>query len=782
MRRMRGKRIALLGAILALLVTGSAWAAFQGLPADNSQVNNDATAGIDPTQSVSGGDPTNADVVGGALTAGKPAVPWAIFQQQENAASDQVFVRSFANGVWTTRGAGTVGGASDASTSFPGSLNFDRGTDGEVPAIDFAGAGRTVPWATWYESTAALAGNEQIFASRFDNTGDANQNKWIFGGQSRGTGTGSTPIPSLNIHTNQDAENPSVAGGSAADPTKPGPWVTWQESDAVPTHGTHKQIFVEKPIGPGSTNCTGVKPAAANPAAAPIGGFCWQQVGIDRVGGDPSLNVDPTRGNASLGEGGIEPDIAFTGANDAVPWVVWYENGATALAGLHTNEMVFAAKGVADGSADGGFHWQVVGQPGGGGVLDATGATNGFGPCAETAAAEAGCSINKDASKDAEDPRIAAGTMTAGNATVPWIVWDEVSGSTSQIFVARLVGGNHFELANSGQPISLDANPSTRPDITFSGNTPYVSWRENTGGSVEKAFYGHFVDAANPTFVLDASNVDITPHTDADVREPISSSCTANPFNADGATCQGGAVGTPFFLFTNGTAPRKLFAQAYQTDAPITGGSSSASASAALVSATVNPQGGPVNVQFEYGPTTAYGQTTGLQHLAPANAATSFAGLLSGLPASTVIHYRGVAFTDFGKVVGGDQSLTTAPVTTPPDKTPPHVKLKIAKTTIKKLLKAKVLKVRVTIDEAASVNLSGTAKAKLKKGSKNVTLGHGSTTFLKAGTKTVSIKLTAAARRVLRHARSATVKVTAKATDVAGNKSTKKATANLKHG
>ena len=46
-----------------------------------------------------------------------------------------------------------------------------------------------------------------VFASRFDNTGDANQGKWIFGGQSRGTGEGTVPVPSLNIHTDQFAEN-----------------------------------------------------------------------------------------------------------------------------------------------------------------------------------------------------------------------------------------------------------------------------------------------------------------------------------------------------------------------------------------------------------------------------------------------------------------------------------------------------------------------------------------------------------------------------------------------
>ena len=83
------------------------------------------------------------------------------------------------------------GWALQRGAAFAGSLNFDQGQDGEAPAIDFAGAGRTVPWATWYEDTSGTGfGAENIFASRFDNTGDANQGKWIFAGQSRGTGGG----------------------------------------------------------------------------------------------------------------------------------------------------------------------------------------------------------------------------------------------------------------------------------------------------------------------------------------------------------------------------------------------------------------------------------------------------------------------------------------------------------------------------------------------------------------------------------------------------------------
>jgi hypothetical protein len=231
---------------LVVVVVGAASAlAFQQLPA-GGQVNDDAAKGINKALGVSGDSP-NADVVGGALTAGKPGVPWATFRHLTSG-HDQIFVRSFAGGAWTTRGAGTVGGKSSASPTFSGSLNFDQGQDGEAPAIDFAGTGRTVPWATWYENTTGAGfDNNNIFASRFDGTaGDPNQNKWLFGGQARGTGGGTVEIPSLNINTGQNAENPSVAGGSAADATKPGPWVTWQETDTAPVSG-QDQIFVVRP-------------------------------------------------------------------------------------------------------------------------------------------------------------------------------------------------------------------------------------------------------------------------------------------------------------------------------------------------------------------------------------------------------------------------------------------------------------------------------------------------------------------------------------------------------
>jgi hypothetical protein len=723
--------------VAALAAAGSA-AAFQALPA-GSQVNDDVAAGINPAFSVSGEDPANADVVGGALLAGKPAVPWAVFRQQEAAGQpDQVFSRSFAGGAWTTRGNGTVGGSSSGAPTFNGSLNFDQHQDGEAPSIDFAGAGRTVPWATWYENTTGAAfGANNVFASRFD----AAQNKWVFAGQGRGNGgTNNVPVPSLNIHTDQSAENPSVAGGSAADPTKPGPWVTWQETEKTATGSGTNQIFVSKPVGPGTASCDTVTPIGVPDATnhiPAIGGFCFQDVGVQRVGPgglDPSLNVDIKRD-------GIEPDIAFTGANDSVPWVVWYETGS-GTNGLSDKGLVFAAKAESDTTAgvNGGFHWHVIGNTKDG-RLDATNT------CASTLDIEQGCSLNSDPTKDAEDPRVAAGSMNPANPTAPWVTWDEVVGGVHQVFVSRLVAtpSAHFQIVNGGAPISTPGVESTRPDITFSGNTPYVTWREETSTGT-KAFVGHFVNAANPTFVLDESDVALTPTGDgagqAKVREPISSTCIATPFNMDGQSCQGGAVGTPFFLFTGGTSPRGLFADAYQPDVPVTGAASGISTSGATVSGTVNPEGAAVKVHFDFGTTTAYGQSTPAQTVGVGNAPAPFSAALSGLPAGTTVHYRAVATSDFGTFAGADQTLTTGSVTTTPPP-PAHGTVTLGHAKVN----GKTVAVRVTCSGApCKVTVKLTARGAHHK---LVRVGTTSVSLAAGQTRVVRVSLNGAGRKLL---------------------------------
>ncbi len=677
--------VAALAAASALVATPPARAAFLPLPATGAQVNDDPANAIDPSE-----DAGVSDVAGGAVTAGKVQVPWATFEQKVAGGAQQIFVRAFKNGAWVTQG-------------FPASLNIDPTVEAEAPSIDFAGAGRTVPWVAWYEPHAANPlWPTNIFASRFN----AAANLWLPSGQSRFAGG---QLPSLNIHTLRTAENPSVAGGAAVAGNDPVPWVTWEENDGVPDDDTtRRQIFVSKALkqAVAGTAC----PAGTRPAGAiNLNGFCWQQVGLDRLNpneptslatGDPTLNIDPTRS-------GVEPDIAFTGPNDTVAWVVWYEEDPTGVDGLRNNDMVFAAKIVADATADGGFHWLAVGNGTAGqtNVLDTSGA-HGFGSCAESEDAEDACTLNAQARRNAENPRVAAGTLKPGGATVPWVVWQEELGDSKHaIFVSRLVGGDHFELFNSGQPISNTVNDATRPDITFSGNVPYISWQEVVA-KAQVTFVGHFEGGASaPVFKLDTPT-GIANSGFGDVanplRAPISSGCTANPTNADGASCQGGAIGTPYFLYTAGDdgGIHQLFAQAFAPTDVSTLAATDISATDATLNGSANPGGAAILTHFDFGATTAYGTSTADARLDVASLATAFDATVSELTQSETVHFRAVAKTDFVTVDGPDQSFEV--VNTPPivsiDDLPNQVKRK-------QLSRGRLLTVQLTVSEPATITL-----------------------------------------------------------------------------
>jgi hypothetical protein len=307
--------------------------------------------------------------------------------------------------------------------------------------------------------------------------------------------------------------------------------------------------------------------------------------------------------------------------------------------------MVFAAKAVNDGG--GNFHWVVVGNRASA-TLDNSGATNKFGAAAESADAEGDVSLNADPDAGAEDPRVASGTLTPGNATVPWVAWaEQMRNGHKGIFVSRLVGGTHFELANGGKPVSNPDVDAETPDITFSGNTPYVTWHSN-----DKTVVGHFANLT--TFGVDS----VTPESTAG-RSPISSSNTSDPFTADGQTPPAGTVGTPFFLDLTSASPKKLLAHGYQVDDVRTNPASLVGKHSARLNGSVNPAGAPVKVHFEYGPTKAYGSVTADQSIAPGNAPVAFSADLTGLAPKTKVHYRSVAVTDFGVVYGQDREFRT---------------------------------------------------------------------------------------------------------------------------
>ena len=104
------------------------------------------------------------------------------------------------------------------------------------------------------------------------------------------------------------------------------------------------------------------------------------------------------------------------------------------------------------------------------------------------------------------------------------------------------------------------------------------------------------------------------------------------------------------------------------------------------------------------------------------------------------------------------------------DKTKPVLGVKLVSKRLKAVRRGHVLRVRLTVDEETHVVLRAVARPQI--GGKLVTVARAET-HMNKGTRRVSIPLTAAGRRALAGGRSTlAVIVTAKAIDLAGNKTT----------
>ena len=89
------------------------------------------------------------------------------------------------------------------------------------------------------------------------------------------------------------------------------------------------------------------------------------------------------------------------------------------------------------------------------------------------------------------------------------------------------------------------------------------------------------------------------------------------------------------------------------------------SSSAATLNGSVNPEGVPTTYYFQYGTTAAYGSKTAAQSAGSASTAQAAAANASGLQASTTYHYRLVAVSAGGTVVGGDNTFATSKLPVP---------------------------------------------------------------------------------------------------------------------
>lgn len=90
-----------------------------------------------------------------------------------------------------------------------------------------------------------------------------------------------------------------------------------------------------------------------------------------------------------------------------------------------------------------------------------------------------------------------------------------------------------------------------------------------------------------------------------------------------------------------------------------TRGAASVGQTAATLRGTVNAQGTPTAVAFQWGTSTAYGQQTPDRSAGRATGGRNVSFRLSGLAAGTTYHYRVVATNAEGTAVGADRSFRT---------------------------------------------------------------------------------------------------------------------------
>jgi hypothetical protein len=113
--------------------------------------------------------------------------------------------------------------------------------------------------------------------------------------------------------------------------------------------------------------------------------------------------------------------------------------------------------------------------------------------------------------------------------------------------------------------------------------------------------------------------------------------------------------------FGTSTSPLATFATlAFQPPSAVTTAAVGVGAAGATLTATVNPNGKPTTVRFDFGPTAAYGAVSASVVLPAGNAPVPVAVAVAGLASATAYRFRVRAENELGTTLGGDAVVTTA--------------------------------------------------------------------------------------------------------------------------
>jgi putative metal-binding protein len=117
-----------------------------------------------------------------------------------------------------------------------------------------------------------------------------------------------------------------------------------------------------------------------------------------------------------------------------------------------------------------------------------------------------------------------------------------------------------------------------------------------------------------------------------------------------------GPGGTIWYTVANG---RRIGRVTLDPPSAITGAATEVTPTGARLTGSVNPREYAATYTFEYGPTTAYGQSTPVGQAGDGGSPTAVASALSGLTPQASYHYRLTAASSRGTTHGQDATLTT---------------------------------------------------------------------------------------------------------------------------
>ena len=170
-----------------------------------------------------------------------------------------------------------------------------------------------------------------------------------------------------------------------------------------------------------------------------------------------------------------------------------------------------------------------------------------------------------------------------------------------------------------------------------------------------------------------------------------------------------------------------------------TGGTTSVTGAAATVTGRVSPGGVATRYLVEFGTTTAYGHSSPQASAGAGSGSVPVSVTLFGLRSRTVYHYRLVAISAGGTTVGGDRTFKTGAPLAPA----PRFRFSVSLT--------RKLEVRFHCSKACSAHFALTVSAAgiTRLAPVTVTLARATASLRRHGSRTLTIRLSAAARRRL---------------------------------